>query len=265
MNASHMAPVLEVFTSIQGEGLYVGEPQVLLRLAGCPLRCAWCDTPGSWSLSSKHRARIDAPDGSRIEPSLASPFQAACWIAEVDEGRARTLSITGGEPLLWPLFLLGLRDCCPGRRLHLETAGVHPRTLEIVLGAVDHISLDLKLAGDMGSTVQLVTPATSPEPAPTDPASLSDARRGCLRLVSGRDACAKVVIAGGREPADFAPVLDELAELAPDLPLFLQPATATAGVPAPSRAEVDAVLLLAEERELHPRVVPQLHRALGLP
>jgi len=47
IQATIAAPVLEVFASIQGEGAYVGEPQVFLRLRGCPLRCAWCDTPGS--------------------------------------------------------------------------------------------------------------------------------------------------------------------------------------------------------------------------
>ena len=263
--ASTAAPIQEVFSSIQGEGLYLGEPQVFLRLAGCPLRCAWCDTPGSWMLSDPPRARIDAPDSSRREPGWASPFQAACWIAEVEGGRARTLSVTGGEPLSWPLFLLGLREICPGRRLHLETAGAHPQTLEIVLDAVDHVSLDLKLAGDMGPPVPIAEPAASPEPAPRDAASWSAARRACLRLVAGRDACAKVAIVGGRRPADFEPVLDELAELAPALPLVLQPVTPLAGVPAPSRAEVDAVLALAEDRELRPRVVPQVHRLLGRP
>ena len=42
------APVLEVFASIQGEGAYVGEPQVFVRLFGCPFRCRWCDTPDAF-------------------------------------------------------------------------------------------------------------------------------------------------------------------------------------------------------------------------
>ena len=51
-----VAPLLEVFASVQGEGAYVGEPQVLVRLRGCPLRCRWCDTPGSWGLGPRARA-----------------------------------------------------------------------------------------------------------------------------------------------------------------------------------------------------------------
>src|SRR5205085_3905874 len=103
------APVMEVFASIQGEGLYVGEPQVFLRLRGCPMRCRWCDTPGSWRVPAEATARVDAARGpSRREAAWASPFQAACWIAEAEPGAQRTVSVTGGEPLLWPEFLVGL-------------------------------------------------------------------------------------------------------------------------------------------------------------
>ena len=35
----------EIFKSIQGESLYAGYPCVFVRLAGCDLRCAYCDTP----------------------------------------------------------------------------------------------------------------------------------------------------------------------------------------------------------------------------
>ena len=39
-----MIKVTEIFHSIQGESTYAGRPCLFIRLTGCPLRCAWCDT-----------------------------------------------------------------------------------------------------------------------------------------------------------------------------------------------------------------------------
>ncbi|MDX9694125.1 MAG: 7-carboxy-7-deazaguanine synthase QueE, partial [Methanothermobacter sp.] len=41
------APIMEVFSSIQGEGLLVGCRQIFIRFAGCNLNCKYCDTPES--------------------------------------------------------------------------------------------------------------------------------------------------------------------------------------------------------------------------
>lgn len=75
-------PVVELFHSIQGEGLRTGEPSTFVRLAGCNLRCTWCDTPYSWSAEGVRSAR-------RMSVSEL-----------VDETRERAVVLTGGEPLL---------------------------------------------------------------------------------------------------------------------------------------------------------------------
>ena len=153
---------MEVFASIQGEGAHVGELQTFLRLRGCPLRCRWCDTPASWAPDGGATARVAlfgvaASDGGvRREPGSATPFQAACWIAAVEPGGPRTVSVTGGDPA----------DVLGPRRMHLETAGAHPAALERVLAVVDHVSLDLKLPADLDSPVGFgdePVPATEPE------------------------------------------------------------------------------------------------------
>jgi organic radical activating enzyme len=246
------APVLEVFASIQGEGRYAGEPQVFLRLAGCPLRCRWCDTPASWTLG-----------GQRAQEGWCTPFQAATRIAEVEGEHQRTVSVTGGEPLMWPEFIGELRTFMGVRRIHLETAGAHPAALASVLDAVDHVSLDLKLPADLGAPVPLGLPGRE-----ADPVTASDvaaARVSCLRLVRGRDACGKLIVSGDREPRDYVPILDDVASHAPELMLFLQPVTPIAGVPAPDRRQLEALVELALERSLEVRVVPQIHRMLRLP
>jgi organic radical activating enzyme len=270
------APLLEVFASLQGEGAYVGEPQVLVRLRGCPLRCRWCDTPGSWTLDAGARAHgrddlAPAGDRTRPDPGWATPFQAACRVAEVEPGTPRTVSVTGGEPLMWPDFVLGLRDVLGPRRLHLETAGGHPDALERVLPVCDHVSLDLKLPADLGPPVPLRIPSgveDAParfERSPRDAQDWRAARARDLALLRGRDAALKLVVAGGRRAEEFEELLADAARLAGELPLVVQPVSPRAGVEAPSAALLADVVELARELRLAVRVVPQVHRLLGLP
>ena len=75
-------PVVELFHSIQGEGTRSGEPSTFIRLAGCNLRCVWCDTPYSWSAEGVRAAEQVAID------ELASRV------------RERAVVLTGGEPML---------------------------------------------------------------------------------------------------------------------------------------------------------------------
>lgn len=274
------APVLEAFASIQGEGLFLGEPQVFLRLAGCPLRCRYCDTPHSWQLNARER------------DEWHTPFQAACRIAEVERaagGSKRTVSLTGGEPLAYPDFAVELASLIGSRALHLETAGVHPAALERVLPATRHVSLDLKLMGDLDTPValpgaadlavkldefdasELAAAAPSAEPTPARADELRAARRACLNLIArrnpaeGASACAKLVVTERTSEVEAVEALDDVAELAPEMTVFVQPATATARTAVPAAELVEALVDAALERRLATRSLPQIHPLLGLP
>ncbi|BAT71612.1 radical SAM domain protein [Thermosulfidibacter takaii ABI70S6] len=80
--------VSEIFCSLQGEGLRVGEPAVFLRLAGCNLRCSYCDTKYSW----------ESGDLLEIEEV----------VQRVKDFDIRTLIVTGGEPTLQSTALIDL-------------------------------------------------------------------------------------------------------------------------------------------------------------
>jgi organic radical activating enzyme len=277
--AGLLAPVFEVFASIQGEGLYAGQPQVFLRLAGCPLRCRWCDTRATWSISPTARARIASAEGvsavdgaestDRIEDAWVTPLRAAAWVSEVGGAGQRPLSVTGGEPLLWPGFLRGLIPLLGERPIHLETAGAHPDALASLVDHLDHVSLDLKLPEDLDppSTKPLGEEGTSAPPASAE--DWAAARLACLEILRGRAACAKVPVASGRRPEDYEELLLDLEATAPDLPLFLQPVTEVADAEGGRAAGPDLELLWAlaeraEEMGLLVKVLPQIHPVLAL-
>lgn len=262
--SAQLAPIMEVFASIQGEGLFVGEMQVFLRLAGCPLRCTYCDTPESWD-PSKVSLALDG--GSNMK----SPFQATCLISEVEPGEPRTVSVTGGEPLMWPEFLIGLKRVVGPRRLHLETAGAHPKTLHRVLDLFDHISLDLKLSDDLGPPSELrgfdgLTTESVPGAASSETVDeeWAETRAQSLTLLKGRDACGKIVVCGGTPVEEYELLVDEVAQHAPELPLFIQPATPIRKLLAPEMSDVVQVAETARDRGLNVRVVPQVHRSLNI-
>jgi 7-carboxy-7-deazaguanine synthase len=102
-----MLRVAEVFASIQGEGLNQGRPTVFVRLAGCNLACAWCDTA---------YAR-DAAGGTAMSAGEV--------LAEVAEFRPHRVCITGGEPLLqFPGLVPLLASLCGhGYAVEIETNG----------------------------------------------------------------------------------------------------------------------------------------------
>lgn len=134
---SEAAFVSEIYASVQGEGPRTGEPQVFVRLAGCPLRCRYCDTPRSLTVSGHQRLTVNEAI-AKIRPLLGR--------------RIKTVSVTGGEPLMQPVFVAGLfREL---RKLKittfLETAGVHADALKKILPYVDVISMDIKLPSAAG-------------------------------------------------------------------------------------------------------------------
>ena len=137
-----------------------------------------------------------------------------------------------------------------------------------VIDLFDHVSLDLKPEQDLDPPEELPPlglGAASEERAPRTAAEWSAAREACLALVAGRDACGKIVVSGERSVDELAPLLDEVERRAPALPVYLTPATPVNGATAPSAATLAQLVEMARDRELLVRVLPQVHRLLGLP
>lgn len=122
--------IIETFISIQGEGANIGRPYYFIRTAGCPLRCNFCDTEYSWKASQYPTVTV----ASVIDQAISQCHQHGIdWV-----------SITGGEPLLYPEQLKAMMSAFRKARLytHIETSGRYHD--KYVHGMSDIYSVDAK-------------------------------------------------------------------------------------------------------------------------
>lgn len=104
MDTSPSLRINEIFYSLQGETATVGLPTVFVRLTGCPLRCAYCDTAYAF-----HKGDV---------------LQLGNILEQVMAYGARYITVTGGEPLAQPECHTLLRKLCDeGYTVSLETSG----------------------------------------------------------------------------------------------------------------------------------------------
>ncbi|HNW26550.1 MAG TPA: 7-carboxy-7-deazaguanine synthase QueE [Candidatus Gastranaerophilaceae bacterium] len=128
------AKIKEIFASIQGEGPYVGVKQLFIRFSGCNLNCNFCDT-------DEEDCRGKFPD--------YTPEQLAKHIEQFDLKNIHTVSLTGGEPLLWADFL---KEFLPliNNKIYLETNSTLNTQIPKIIDMVDIISADIKLPSASG-------------------------------------------------------------------------------------------------------------------
>ena len=237
----------EIFSSFQGEGLFAGRRHLFVRMAGCNLRCGYCDTPES--LVRTPDCAVHAPDGSeRRVPnplgvaevsSLLAPFLASPGLHAV--------AITGGEPLLQSGFLAELLGTArPPLPVLLETNGSYPRKLRDVLPFIDIVSMDVKLPSNSGE------------------AALWQEHREFLGLSVGKTVYVKV-------PVDETTLDDEVREAARlvagvdrRLTVFLQPIFSPSAEMQISPSRLGRFYDIAAEFLADVRVLPQTHKLLGV-
>ena len=124
--------VTEYFTSIQGEGPTVGVPTHFLRLAGCAIRCKWCDSRYSWEKGT---------------PYTYSQLQSVFENLNIQYPSVKHIVITGGEPLEQDLAPL-LKLCTSYYwTIELETNGVPylPNLKERLSPEISHYNVSPKL------------------------------------------------------------------------------------------------------------------------
>ncbi len=234
----------EIFLSFQGEGTQAGRRQLFIRLAGCNLRCRYCDTPDS--LERVPSFRVFGVDGIACEHpnpvSARSVIEAVRPLLDAEPAVDGT-SLTGGEPLLQAEFLAELlsNDCWPRPRL-LETNGMLPESLRSVLSLIDVVSMDMKL------------PSNSGERAFWD-------QHARFLSIAGDKAYVKVLVDAGTDLDD----VDRAAALVGSrAAVFLQPITAPDGRVDVSPDDLRRFFGTARRHVADVRVLPQTHKILAI-
>lgn len=185
----------EIFYSIQGEGSLSGVPSAFIRIAGCPMRCRWCDTKYAWSSDAGKEFSINE------------------LLGELAKFPAHHIVITGGEPFVCD----ELADICQT----ISKAGVHI-TIE-TSGAIfekglkcDLMSISPKLSNSM----------------PDDPKLAKEHKENCFDsdslqlLIDNYNYQFKFVVDLPSDLDQIAQCLQKLNNINPDK-VFLMPQAAT--------------------------------------
>lgn len=239
--------LIEIFSSLQGEGVLIGRRQLFVRLAGCNLRCAYCDTPytpgPTW--------RVEAAPGADREEIYSNPAALQIVTNVVKDLQSRwpvhhSLALTGGEPLLqasalaeWLPFV---KSVLP---VYLETNGMLPEALASVLRHVDWVSMDVKLA------------ATTGEPTPWE------AHAAFLEIAREKTCQIKAVVDGKVGEEELAVLAAFVRRHGAGIPLVLQPRM-HAGRPVLAGRRLLALHEFAARAYPDTLLIPQLHPLLSI-
>jgi organic radical activating enzyme len=244
------ANLIEIFSSIQGEGLLVGVRQIFIRFHGCNLRCSYCDTKVD---SLPQFCRMEGTPGRRDFIDTANPVPLDCvnshltgWVRGWP-GIHHSISITGGEPLLNHETILEwlpvLRKRLP---IYLETNGVLHKALSPLIKFIDYISMDMKLPSTSGST------------------DLWKNHEDFLRIAAQKSVFVKIVISDVTEDWEIERACKIVAAVNLSIPVILQPVTIKFGNVAISPLKILEFQEIACRILTDVRIIPQTHKFIGL-
>ncbi len=242
------AALVEIFSSSQGEGPYVGFRQIFIRFCGCNLECAYCDTD---HVRDPH-CRVETAPGSQSFDKIENPVSLETIVALLEQWQEEyptlhhSISLTGGEPLhhgnILRKWLPELRKILP---IYLETNGTQPSVLADTIDDLDYVSMDIKLASVCG----FETPW--------------NLHGDFLLKAKEKVCCVKVVVDMHTPVSEVKAAAELVKEIAKDTPLIIQPLTRADQIHISSSRLLE---LQSAALQLLPdvRIIPQTHRFLDL-
>lgn len=246
------AQICEVFNSIQGEGLYVGERQTFIRFAGCNLSCQYCDSPDALIISPNFKVEINP--GKKNFKQFKNPATSEQLIDlviafEKPKGVNHSISLTGGEPLLQVDFL---KSFIPELKkkvnlpIYLETNGVLPDHLAEIIEQIDIIAFDVKL------------------PSATGLSPYWKEHKKALETAYMKEVFVKIVFTRESKAKEMDEAVSLIAEIDEKIPLVLQPVTPFGPIKhRPNPDQIIAFHTLAKRKLKKVKVIPQVQKIMG--
>ena len=228
------APITEIFSSVQGEGIFAGTRQIFVRFKGCNMACGFCDTP-------------DSGAGKRYSP--------ARLLRKVNglnrkNGAHHSVSLTGGEPLMHTEFLKVFLPLLKksGFRIYLETNGTLPERFKEIIDFVDIVAMDFKL------------------PSSTKEKAYWAEHSEFLKAASGKKVFVKAVVTPGTENNDIKKAAALIKKINKKTPFIIQPAAPVkrSDRPVPGNRLKELFDITLKSGITDPRIIPQIHKALGV-
>jgi len=238
--ASARVKLSEIFTSIEGEGILFGTKTMFVRLAGCPLKCHWCDTPYALPLDSGSDYSVD---------------EAKDLISKSLHPNTYKVNFTGGEPLVQHEAVIELAKFVrqKGIRTYLESACYDAARFAKVLPHIDLVKVEFKLKDSKVVDEKHY-------------GVLLQSELDCLKLAidSGKTTYIKVVVTNSSSLKEFKELVHEVFRAA-------RPAEIAGFIIQPSYKIDEPTLdvLFGFYDAVYPvydqvRVVPQLHKVIGV-
>ena len=220
------ARITEIFDSVQGEGLYLGEKQIFVRFFNCNLSCTYCDT--------KLDRFTEYEPGELFEE------------IRLYHGKYHSISFTGGEPLLYVDFLREIFKLTSkhGHKHYLETNGTLFSELEQLIDWVDIIAMDLKF------------------PSSTGMGNLWQLHRKFLKIASRKEVFLKAIICQTTSQEDLKEALAIIKQISPSSVLVLQPNNFENQ--SVLHEKLSNFRQIANELGVTTCVIPQIHKIVGL-
>ena len=234
------ARVSEIFTSIEGEGIFVGKKTLFIRFSGCHLKCRWCDTKYALPLDSGTDYQID-----EIKDLIIKELQPFTY----------KVNFTGGEPLLQTEAVIELADFVKKQtnvETYLESSCFDSELFSKVLPYIDICKIEFKT--DDSKVVE-----------DEEYDNLISNEIKCLELAveSNKATYIKIVVTNSTNLESFKNLVYNISEkIKPSdiLGLIIQPSF---GIDQPTVNKLLDTYDIVQPMFPEVRIIPQLHKEIG--